>query len=493
MNVWWRWMRDALSPTPEEVQRVVDPGPPGWREGTAAATTPTAGEVQRLARPVSHEVLGACREATVPTEHEINRLLVGLRETERRRATGPGWRGLAWGRPLALAGAALAVATVALLPGPAEPELALVDASAWTAGQPVVLNAAITVDGSAEVLVTRTDGAGTRVDLQDGAAWFDVDPLGDADLRELLVVAGPVKVRVQGTRFQVRRELQTVSVEVARGKVEVLHGDERRLLTAGQSWQLQPEVGEGPLAQVRELVEEVLPVREAPQVRLPQAPEERVSPPASRSLDEIVPDLAVEDAPGAGEAEELDPALAALELALEASTGDYVVDGMDPAKDQWAVIQKAVRAGDSQVLSALDSFLAKHGDSVYGEAARVERLRLLVERRPAVEALAELDRWLETYPSSARQVQVHNLRAGVTLGQLQDCDAARTSLEVVSARGAGSDAATASASLGACALEAGEPDLAVAALERALTQDLPPGMQSQVKDDLREARRRQRR
>ena len=127
MTVWWRWMRDALSPTADEVERLTDPGSKGWRETTAAATTPTGLEIVRLSMPVSSEALASCRDATVPTEIEINRLLVGLRETE--RATRPGF---AWGRPLAVAGAALAVATVSLLPGTTAPEVTSLATTSWS-------------------------------------------------------------------------------------------------------------------------------------------------------------------------------------------------------------------------------------------------------------------------------------------------------------------------------------------------------------------------
>ena len=45
MTVWWRWMRDALSPTADEVERLIDPGPEGWRQHSAAATVPTEGMI----------------------------------------------------------------------------------------------------------------------------------------------------------------------------------------------------------------------------------------------------------------------------------------------------------------------------------------------------------------------------------------------------------------------------------------------------------------
>ncbi len=486
MTVWWRWMRDALSPTADEVERLIDPGPEGWRQHSAAATVPTELEIARLAQPVSADTMAACRTATAPSDIEVNRLLVGLRDPQRSSSPGLGWT-----RPLALAGAALAVAAVSLIPPSTDPLVTTLETSSWSAGQPVALNAAITVDGSATVQVTRTAQATTRVDLQDGAAWFEVDPHGDPTLRDLLVVAGDVKVRVQGTRFQVRRQADRIAVEVARGKVQVASNDDVFFLTAGQKWQATPDVGDGPLAQVRQLAEDLLPELPAPAVKLPEPPVFAPAPSPDKPLDAVVP--------------RLDVALPAHEEALPAPTTrvdppepapaplQLVVDGQDPAKDQWAIIQKQIRLGEAQVLSALDRFLEQHGQTQYAEVARIERLQLLIERRPAVEALGELDRWIAAYPDSTRQVQVHGLRAGLALDQLQDCTAAEPSLDVVSSRGAGEDAATASAWLGSCALQDGDDAQAIAAFERALDQGLPPELESRVKDDLREARRRQRR
>lgn len=486
MTIWWRWMRDALSPTQEEVARLIDPGPDGWRESAGQATTPSEREIARVAWPVSQEVFAACRDASSPTDIELNRLLVGLRDVERPRPR----RTLAWARPLALAGAALTVAGLTLVPSSPGPVSQLASVDQWVAGSPVVLNAAITVDGTAEVQVTRTASAGTRVDLAEGAAWFEVDPQGQPDLRDLLVVAGSVRVRVKGTRFQVMRSAERVVVEVARGMVEVADGDQVFFLTAGQRWDDTLSGPDGPLAKVRERAQQLLPRLEQTEPRLPEV-SPRQPAPASKPEERVVSRLELAQPPARVPEPTSDPAAAPV---LQAGDRQLVVDGSSSmAKNEWAVIQKQIRNGEAQVIAALDRFLDQHGDTSFGEIARVERLRLLVERQPALEALAEVDDWLDSYPSSQRTVQVHSLRAGLTFQTLRDCTAAQSSLLIVSTRGVGADAATATAGLGSCALERGDDAEAITYLEQALDMALPASLTPQVREDLREARRRTRR
>jgi transmembrane sensor len=53
--------------------------------------------------------------------------------------------------------------------------------------------------------------------------------------REFVVVAGPVRVRVVGTRFRVQRAGERTRVSVSEGKVEVQEGALRSYLEAGES------------------------------------------------------------------------------------------------------------------------------------------------------------------------------------------------------------------------------------------------------------------
>lgn len=68
--------------------------------------------------------------------------------------------------------------------------------------------------------------------LASGAADFEVTKHAE---RSFVVVAGPVRVRVVGTRFRVERAGERTLVSVSEGKVEVQEGEARSYLEAGES------------------------------------------------------------------------------------------------------------------------------------------------------------------------------------------------------------------------------------------------------------------
>lgn len=68
--------------------------------------------------------------------------------------------------------------------------------------------------------------------LTAGSADFEVTKHPE---RNFVVVAGPVRVRVVGTRFRVERAGERTRVSVSEGKVEVQEGDARVYLEAGES------------------------------------------------------------------------------------------------------------------------------------------------------------------------------------------------------------------------------------------------------------------
>lgn len=77
-----------------------------------------------------------------------------------------------------------------------------------------------------------------RVALRDGSATFEVTR---NPARTFVVEAADVQVRVIGTRFVVRRELDdVVEVRVERGAVDVVAGSEVVRLRAGESWRGTP-------------------------------------------------------------------------------------------------------------------------------------------------------------------------------------------------------------------------------------------------------------
>lgn len=68
--------------------------------------------------------------------------------------------------------------------------------------------------------------------LAAGAADFEITKRPS---REFFVTAGPIRVRVVGTRFRVELEGERARVSVSEGKVEVQTGDARAFLEAGES------------------------------------------------------------------------------------------------------------------------------------------------------------------------------------------------------------------------------------------------------------------
>lgn len=68
--------------------------------------------------------------------------------------------------------------------------------------------------------------------LASGAADFEVTKNPE---RDFVIVAGPVQVRVVGTRFRVERNGERTRVSVSEGKVEVQEGEARTYLEAGES------------------------------------------------------------------------------------------------------------------------------------------------------------------------------------------------------------------------------------------------------------------
>jgi transmembrane sensor len=100
------------------------------------------------------------------------------------------------------------------------------------------------------------------LELETGEASFDVAPDPHRTFR---VRSGDVLVQVLGTAFTVERSDGRVTVAVTRGRVEVLRGDERSVLGAGDRWSADEHVSMAPTveapraeeASVEEVVEEI--------------------------------------------------------------------------------------------------------------------------------------------------------------------------------------------------------------------------------------------
>ena len=123
-----------------------------------------------------------------------------------------------------------ALAPIALAGGTALP-------AEWTAPAPLIvpLDDGSRLELAPQTVVKRGDGAADRVELavESGRATFDVKPNGP---RTWVIAAGPVVVKVLGTRFTVARSGNAVEVTVERGKVQVTGPGGMKILTAGESF-----------------------------------------------------------------------------------------------------------------------------------------------------------------------------------------------------------------------------------------------------------------
>lgn len=123
------------------------------------------------------------------------------------------------------------VAPLALADGAALPPVIAADES--TALVPLADGSRLEI--GEHTRLTPKAGPAERVELslERGKTTFDVKPGGP---RMWVVDAGPVIVRVLGTRFTVARDGEAVRVMVERGKVQVEGGGATTILVAGQEW-----------------------------------------------------------------------------------------------------------------------------------------------------------------------------------------------------------------------------------------------------------------
>ena len=143
---------------------------------------------------------------------------------------------------LAAGTAALAAAAALLWLGPWQATAPVVSRSAATVLAPVASapdpkttfadGSVARVSGGGELVVKSATPEHIEAVLAAGAADFEVTK---EPKREFVVQAGPVRVRVVGTRFRVERLGERTRVSVSEGKVEVQRGDKLDYLEAGES------------------------------------------------------------------------------------------------------------------------------------------------------------------------------------------------------------------------------------------------------------------
>jgi hypothetical protein len=165
-----------------------------------------------------------------PDRRELNLSRVHARRA-RRRALGR----LGAGAAALVAAAALflvlfdkkpAASRQAALPVTAAPAAAKSPKTAFADGS----IARVSDDG--ELVVKVATAQHIEAVLTTGAADFEVTKHPE---RDFVVLAGPVRVRVVGTRFRVERSGERARVSVTEGKVEVQEGETRSYLEAGES------------------------------------------------------------------------------------------------------------------------------------------------------------------------------------------------------------------------------------------------------------------
>jgi transmembrane sensor len=134
---------------------------------------------------------------------------------------------------------ALVAALLVLRASPSPDSTAHVPAPTVAPPSPVADHRTTFADGSTartgpggELVVQSATEQRIEALLVAGSADFDVTKRPN---REFFVVAGPVRVRVVGTRFRVELDGERARVVVSEGKVEVQRGEVRAFLEAGES------------------------------------------------------------------------------------------------------------------------------------------------------------------------------------------------------------------------------------------------------------------
>jgi transmembrane sensor len=180
------------------------------------------------------DAIAAARRVTPewgPDRRELNLSRVHARRARRRALAR-----LGGGAATLLAAAALFLVFFgkkpAVLPQAALPAPAPAPATAKSPKTTFADGSIARVSDDGELVVKIATPAHIEAVLAAGAADFEVTKHPE---RDFVVLAGPVRVRVVGTRFRVERSEERARVSVTEGKVEVQEGETRSYLEAGES------------------------------------------------------------------------------------------------------------------------------------------------------------------------------------------------------------------------------------------------------------------
>ena len=253
-----------------------------------------------------------------------------------------------------------------------------------------------------------------------------------ATLRRLVVETDDVSLVAIGSAFQLENVDGLVQLEVTRGTVEVLYGAETLRIGAGNRWQrprlADQTVVDDPASTTDDPAE---PTRGSVAVPLATTPP--------------VPRVNVSDA---------DAAFLAL------------LDARDSGAAPDVLITRA------------DEYLAAQPEGPFAVEAEATRLEALARAGRYAEAFETGGQFCRNHPDSPRRTQIMWLRATVARDRLQNCELALPIYrELVLLLGESAAGAEASYFLAVCALEQGQRDEAVLALNRslALAPDGPYG------------------
>ena len=497
-----------------------------WPEWIRKAVTPSQQEVDRVASHRDDSLADYCRDQTDPSDTEVDalvrRLMVGQ--------AAPAWRWQPW---VASGGLGMAVAAAAAVMiwfvsatpyGPIELALSTpVNVQAETVYQ---FGPSIKMRANADVNITQADEEGTVVVLEQGETHFDVQP--DGEYRDLQIRAGEVLVSVKGTIFDVKHVNEVVEVSVTRGLVAVLYRGKTIELPAGKSWSNRNiQAANDASVDMRVAATSTsLPHANVPSESPPALTAQTPHTPSTQVGTASQPVMASPSAPSLeANATDLEPPQA-MDVAAtptkpipsikDSSSPKPHTDASQPAAtnrlDEETAAKRLISqelqefnallrsrekgVAAAELLPNIQAFLKKWPDSRFVATAEELRVQCLIEGNDPAKAIVALDNWLSQSRSnhqlSATAEATYRLRRATLLrSALNDCDRARADYKFVSQTLTGRARAEALAWYGLCDSSRQPTAASRTALEEALkSRLLDDGLKKRVSTRLQDLRKK---
>ena len=264
----------------------------------------------------------------------------------------------------------------------------------------MVGGASILVAPRTEATVSGDEDRGVLVVLDNGEVDCEVAPRHERP--PFIVQAGDVRVRVVGTRFAVKREGSDVSVDVARGVVEVDARGETDRVTAGSHWPVEAQSSPDEESPARPPAAGVAPVEatspSGPVARTPGA-RRAASPAANRDSIPPVADVARPTTT---------PPLPSPTTPEEVRSTAAGAADTQTAQQRY---ETAARMEARDPVSALSLYrqLAHDGSDAWSANALYAAGRLQADRGASVEARALLQEYLARFPHGLNAPDAHDL------------------------------------------------------------------------------------